>query len=146
MSAKFDTTRLRRERLTRHWSQEHLAQISGISVRTIQRLERGQLGASETLAAIASAFKASPSRSEGYAGPGCSAASLRRVTPLSILPEIRSAIQSYTELGFSKVDTGHSDCVGVRAGSTYLILATSDFMAGDFGRTTVAPLIGQTIP
>jgi transcriptional regulator with XRE-family HTH domain len=33
-------------RLQRGWSQEQLAELSGLSVRTIQRLERGQQPAS----------------------------------------------------------------------------------------------------
>ena len=32
-------------RLQRGWSQEQLAVVSGLSVRTIQRIERGQSGA-----------------------------------------------------------------------------------------------------
>ncbi len=33
---------VRKLRLQRAWSQEQLAQLSGLSVRTIQRIERGQ--------------------------------------------------------------------------------------------------------
>ncbi|WP_309247253.1 helix-turn-helix transcriptional regulator [Shewanella sp. VB17] len=32
---------VRKLRLQRGWSQEHLSQLSGLSVRTIQRIERG---------------------------------------------------------------------------------------------------------
>src|SRR5579872_4469722 len=44
-------------RLQRGWSQEQLAEVSGLSVRTIQRLERGQAGSLETLKALASVFE-----------------------------------------------------------------------------------------
>jgi transcriptional regulator with XRE-family HTH domain len=44
-------------RLQRGWSQEQLAEMSGVSVRTIQRLERGQSGAVETLKAVASVLE-----------------------------------------------------------------------------------------
>jgi len=37
-------------RLQRGWSQEQLAIVSGLSVRTIQRIERGQSASLETLA------------------------------------------------------------------------------------------------
>jgi transcriptional regulator with XRE-family HTH domain len=43
-------------RLERGWSQEQLAQTAGLSVRTVQRLERGRPGSLETLNAIAAAF------------------------------------------------------------------------------------------
>ena len=43
-------------RLQRGWSQEQLAEVSGVSVRTVQRLERGQPGSPETLKALAAVF------------------------------------------------------------------------------------------
>jgi len=39
-------------RLQRGWSQEQLAEMSGLSVRTIQRLERGKPASVETLKAV----------------------------------------------------------------------------------------------
>lgn len=44
-------------RLQRGWSQEQLAELSGLSVRTIQRLERGQTASVESLKALASVFE-----------------------------------------------------------------------------------------
>lgn len=44
-------------RLQRGWSQEELAEVSGLSVRTIQRLERGQPGSLESMKALASVFE-----------------------------------------------------------------------------------------
>ena len=44
-------------RLQRGWSQEQLADLSGVSVRTIQRLERGQTASVETLKALGAAFE-----------------------------------------------------------------------------------------
>ena len=38
------------------WTQEHLAKVANLSVRTVQRVERGDGPSVETLAAIASAF------------------------------------------------------------------------------------------
>jgi transcriptional regulator with XRE-family HTH domain len=49
-------------RLQRGWSQEQLADLSGLSVRTIQRLERGQTASPESLKAIASVFEIDFSR------------------------------------------------------------------------------------
>jgi transcriptional regulator with XRE-family HTH domain len=44
-------------RLRRGWSQEQLADLSGLSVRTIQRLERGQTASVESLKALGAAFE-----------------------------------------------------------------------------------------
>jgi transcriptional regulator with XRE-family HTH domain len=44
-------------RLKRGWSQQQLADLSGVSVRTIQRLERGQPASTETLKSLASVFE-----------------------------------------------------------------------------------------
>jgi len=44
-------------RLQRGWSQEQLAELSGLSVRTIQRIERGQTASVESLKALASVFE-----------------------------------------------------------------------------------------
>ena len=44
-------------RLQRGWSQEQLADLSGLSVRTVQRIERGQPPSLETLKALGAAFE-----------------------------------------------------------------------------------------
>jgi len=44
-------------RLQRGWSQEQLADLSGRSIRTIQRLERGQTASVESLKALGAAFE-----------------------------------------------------------------------------------------
>lgn len=43
-------------RLSRAWSQEQLAELSSLSVRTVQRIENGGQASLETLSAIAAAF------------------------------------------------------------------------------------------
>lgn len=49
-------------RLQRGWSQEQLAEASGLSVRTIQRLERGQPASLESAKALAAVFEIDLSR------------------------------------------------------------------------------------
>ena len=54
-----NTTNLRdikKMRLERHWSQEQLAEMSGLSIRTIQRLENGENAGLESLKSLASVF------------------------------------------------------------------------------------------
>jgi transcriptional regulator with XRE-family HTH domain len=44
-------------RLQRGWSQQQLAELSGLSVRTIQRIENGQTPSMESLKSLASVFE-----------------------------------------------------------------------------------------
>ena len=48
---------VRKLRLQRGWTQEHLAQLTGLSVRSIQRIERGQACSLETLNSLAAVFE-----------------------------------------------------------------------------------------
>jgi XRE family transcriptional regulator, regulator of sulfur utilization len=48
---------VRKLRLQRGWSQDQLAEFTGLSVRTIQRLERGQKPSLETSKSLASVFE-----------------------------------------------------------------------------------------
>jgi transcriptional regulator with XRE-family HTH domain len=47
---------IRKLRLQKGWSQEQLAEVSGLSVRTIQRIERGQTPGLETVKSLAAVF------------------------------------------------------------------------------------------
>lgn len=53
--------RIRELRLARGWSQEQLAERSGLSVRTIQRIERGSPPGLASAEALARAFDVAPS-------------------------------------------------------------------------------------
>ena len=48
---------IKKMRLDRHWSQEQLADMSGLSIRTIQRIENGENAGLETLKSLASVFE-----------------------------------------------------------------------------------------
>lgn len=48
---------VRKLRLEKGWSQEQLAELCNLSVRTIQRIERGQKPSLETLKALAAVFE-----------------------------------------------------------------------------------------
>lgn len=48
---------VRKLRLQRGWSQDQLAQLSGLSSRTIQRIERGQKAGLESMRALAAVFE-----------------------------------------------------------------------------------------
>lgn len=55
-----DSDRLRALRAARHWSQEQLAELSGLNLRTIQRLESGARISTESLRALAAVFEVPP--------------------------------------------------------------------------------------
>jgi transcriptional regulator with XRE-family HTH domain len=48
---------IKKIRLERHWSQEQLAEMSGLSIRTIQRIENGENAGLESLKALAAVFE-----------------------------------------------------------------------------------------
>lgn len=56
-SLHIDSTRLRELRSARQWSQEQLAELSGLNLRTIQRLEAGAKISTESLRALAAVFE-----------------------------------------------------------------------------------------
>ncbi|CAN0447511.1 unnamed protein product, partial [Scytosiphon promiscuus] len=51
-----DAAKIKRWREERHWSQEHLAELAGIGVRTVQRIETGDKASGDSLKALAAAF------------------------------------------------------------------------------------------
>lgn len=140
MPIRVNYHRLKSERCGRGWSQDHLAEASGVSVRTVQRLERGGSAAPASLMAVAAAMALPLGALTVPHDPA------RRVTPLTILPDIGPSLTRYRSLGFTPVETEDPGCVGMRAGNTYLILCTLTFMTGDFRVGSVAPLAGRTIP
>lgn len=48
---------IKKLRLSKGWSQEQLAQFTGLSIRTIQRIERGHRAGVESLKCIAAVFE-----------------------------------------------------------------------------------------
>lgn len=48
---------IKKLRLERHWSQDQLAEMSGLSIRTIQRIENGENAGLESLKSLASVFE-----------------------------------------------------------------------------------------
>lgn len=56
MAFKPDARKIKKWREERHWSQEHLAELAGIAVRTLQRIENGDGASQESLMALAAAY------------------------------------------------------------------------------------------
>lgn len=131
-------------RLRQAWTQERLAELSGLSARTIARLERACAASLETVNALSAALGVPAS---SIMEPRNSAGSLvRRVTPMTVLADIAPSLRGYRALGFSVIETGDPGCVGLKAGHSALILAAMEFLAGDFREASITPLEGRTIP
>lgn len=56
MQIRPDSAKIKRWREERGWSQEHLAELAGIGVRTVQRIETGEAASQESVMALAAAF------------------------------------------------------------------------------------------
>jgi len=56
MDMQLNKDQLRREREIRAWSQSHLAEVAGLSMRTVQRIEHSGSASLESAKAIAAAF------------------------------------------------------------------------------------------
>lgn len=69
-----------------------------------------------------------------------------KVTPMLVLPDIVPVLKQYLALGFEPEEGGDIDCVGLRAGKSHLILVSTRLMEREFKRSTVAPLVGCTVP
>lgn len=79
---KIDTQTLRRLRDERSWTQEHLATVSGLSLRTIQRIEREGNASADSRLALAGAFQVDVSTLSGTpAAPPVTAEPVPSVDP-----------------------------------------------------------------
>jgi transcriptional regulator with XRE-family HTH domain len=67
---KIDAATVRRLRESRAWSQEQLAAVAGVSVRTIQRVEADGSGSCETCMGLANAFECVPADLMKASSPG----------------------------------------------------------------------------
>jgi len=57
MDMRVNSKRIRSEREKRAWSQEHLADVSGLGVRTVHRIENTGIASLESVKALASVFE-----------------------------------------------------------------------------------------
>ncbi len=80
---------LRERRLGRGWSQEQLAERSGLSVRTIQRIENGQAPGLASTAALAAAF--------GIDVDQLVADQVRAPAPVTFVEAIRTCLTRYAD-------------------------------------------------
>ena len=56
MQLRPDADKIKRWREERFWSQEHLADLAGLGLRTVQRIEKGETASRDSVTALAAAF------------------------------------------------------------------------------------------
>ena len=57
MEMQIDASLLKQQRNKRAWSQEHLAQVAGLGLRTVQRIESSAMASNESIASIATVLE-----------------------------------------------------------------------------------------
>lgn len=71
---------------------------------------------------------------------------VRKLTPMMVLPDIVPVLRQYLALGFEAAPSDDPGCVAVHVGKSALMLVSVDLMHKDFKKSTVAPLVGATVP
>lgn len=88
---------VKHRRETNHWSQEQLADMAGLSVRTIQRIEKGQNAGLESWKALSAVFEVSIAELQGEITMHSSTSELNKQETL-VLKEVRNLRRFYRHL------------------------------------------------
>lgn len=94
MEMRVDSNRIRAERENRGWSQGHLAEVAGLSLRTIQRIEKTGSASFESVTALASVFSVDVAdlRADESAPPRPRAIRLSLELPLKLALAVTSGV------------------------------------------------------
>jgi DNA-binding XRE family transcriptional regulator len=106
MDMKVDPSYIRAQRERRAWSQEHLAEVAGLGLRTIQRIEKTGAASYESARSLAAVF-------------GLDVAELRVVEPSSAAAALRTSVALRPVLGV----------LGALVAGGALLVTTSSFAA-----------------
>lgn len=91
------TNSVKQRREANHWSQEQLAEMTGLSVRTIQRIEKGQNAGLESWKALSAVFEVSIAELQGEISMHPTASTLSP-QELSALKQVRRLRRFYRHL------------------------------------------------
>lgn len=69
-----------------------------------------------------------------------------RIISLIVLPDPVAYQKRCLEMGFSSVEINVPGCLVLRAGDSYLALATAESMAANYGPESMASLVGRATP
>lgn len=65
---------------------------------------------------------------------------------MTVLPDTAAVYEQYIELGFTPIEINIPGCLALRAGDSYLVLASTECIAADYKPDSVALLTGRTVP
>lgn len=82
MDVQLRPERIREERRKRAWTQEHLAELAGLGVRTVQRIEAGGTASLESAAALSSVLSVSLAELRVNTDTGRAGKALLRLKPI----------------------------------------------------------------
>jgi transcriptional regulator with XRE-family HTH domain len=142
MKQRINALKMRTLRESQGWSQEALAEISGLSPRSIQRFERGSRAAAESLTRLAAVFQIEPNALQESVPVETQ---FRRITPMTILPEISRVVEYHKRNGAELVSAG-TECAGIRYAGVPWIFVTVSLLKRHFLSETVRMLSGLTVP
>lgn len=143
MARQTNGSKIRALREAKGWTQEALAQRSGLSPRSIQRGEQGAPLALASLSRLAALFQVKPDDFKTITGE---ATIILRTTPMTILAEIHESVDYYRQMGAEIMDAGTPDCAGVKiAGAPWIFISTS-LLKHHFSEPTAQSLAGNTVP
>lgn len=143
MKQPTDGPKLRALREAKGWTQECLAERTGLSPRSIQRGEQGAPLALASLARLAEIFQVTPGYFKNRTG---NTKMILRTTPMTILADINDSIAYYRNLGAEIIDADMPDCAGVKIAGTPWIFVSKLLLKQHFSETTVEILAGNTVP
>jgi transcriptional regulator with XRE-family HTH domain len=143
MRQRVEVSKIRALRESRGWTQEDLAEQSGLSPRSVQRFEQGSRATKESIKRLAAVFQIEPDilqDSHRAQKP------FLRVTPLTVLPDIRATLEYYTQNGGELIDVGTDQCAGIKCARAYWLFITDTLLKEHFTAKIVSQLIGSTVP
>lgn len=71
---------------------------------------------------------------------------IRRFSAMSVMADIRPAVEAYQGLGCPLHEADDEFCVGVQAGDTYHLLISESLLSRSYPPALVSLLSGRTIP
>lgn len=132
MEMKVNSKIVRSLREERAWSQEHLAQVAGVSLRTIQRIEADGTASAETRMALASAFGVSLSALSLKDESGAAVEILAPVPAIPVRYKIALVLASVAA-ALTIVNQLSANFLPVKVSAFCLFIAISLGLYGGFG-------------
>ena len=111
MTRRINGAKLRALREAKGWTQEVLAERTGLSPRSIQRGEHSSPLALASLAKLTAVFQVTPVHFDATIEK---TAIILRTIPVTVLVDINDSVAYYRKMGAEIVETGTPECTGIK--------------------------------